>query len=136
MKKLFVIFLCLAFLLPSASLADQDPIIGTWYIDYETADKGDDQSDLLFWINIFHFTEDGKIISSKYDIGRDFVTTVHDYKTIGLWYKEDGQYYVNISLSGAKEIYWEDDTLFFPVTDIYVRIRRMEKANFVFDTRK
>ena len=116
MKKLITVFLILALLLPACSVADDpDPIVGCWYIYSGIVDD----ADVYFEFHTFVFTSDGNIFSSKYDVSKDGITSLTDFKVIGMWSNENNDYYINIGFKGAEKLILDNDTIFFPVTDSY-----------------
>ena len=133
MKKLIAIILILAMLLPAVALAERDPIVGTWYVYTGIVEEPELKSKAYFEISLFSFTDDGIVFTSTYDVSEKGITTVNDYQMIGLWTNKDGKYYVNVGMKGAKEITVEENSLFFPVDDYSIRVRKMEPVDFALD---
>ena len=134
MKKITTVVLILSLLLPAAALADDtDPIVGAWYVYSGIVDD----SQAYYEINVFLFTDDGNVFTSKYDVSKEGKTDVKDYSVIGLWTKESGKYYVNIGFSGAQEVEVHNDSMFFPVFDSYkIRIYKMISVNYAMDVKQ
>ena len=128
MKKLIAIFLIVLLVVPVASFAD-DPIVGTWYVYSGLLNN----NDVCLELSLFSFTEDNFIFSSTYDVSKSYITTAKDYKAIGVWTNENGRYYVNIGLKGAQEVFIENDSMFFPVSDFSIRIHKLTTVNYVLD---
>ena len=133
MKKLIAVLLILAVLIPVTAIAERDPIVGTWYIYSGIVDDSELREQAYFELSLFHFTEDGNIFSSTYDVSDKGITTVKDYKVIGLWTVKDGKYFVNIWMTGAKEVEIEANSIFIPVNDYYIRIKKLDEVNYVTD---
>jgi len=131
MKKLITVVLILALFLPAAALADDtDPIVGAWYVYSGIVED----SQVYYEIYVFFFTDDGNVLSSKYDVSKEGKTDAKDYSVIGLWTKESGKYFVNIGFSGAQEIEIHNNSMFFPVHDSYkIRIYKMISVNYAMD---
>ena len=130
MKKLFCLLLVLLFVPIVAFSDDQDPIVGTWYVYTGILED----PDVYFELHTFHFSPDGNIFSSKYDVSKNGIKSPTDFNIIGLWTKENGKYYINIGLQGAQELKIENGTLFFPVTDEYmIRVIKMDQVNYAKD---
>ena len=137
MKKLLSVVLILALLLPAVSLAaDPDPIVGTWYVYSGILDNSENKEGAYYEFSLFHFSENGQVFSSTYDVSEKGVTTCKDYQAIGAWIKEKGDYYVNVGLSGAVKLSFDKDTLFFPVSSYSIRLYKMTPVNYVLDFRK
>ena len=128
MKKLIAFFLIVLLVVPVTSFAD-DPIVGTWYV-YSGILNNDD---VCLELSLFSFTEDNFIFSSTYDVSKSYITTAKDYKTIGVWTNENGRYYVNIGFKGAQEVFIENDSMFFPISDFSIRIHKLTTVNYVLD---
>ena len=128
MKKLIAFFLIVLLVVPVVSFAD-DPIVGTWYV-YSGILNNDD---VCFELSLFSFTEDNFIFSSTYDVSKSYITTAKDYKAIGAWTIKNGRYYVNIGFKGAQEVFIENDSMFFPVSDFSIRIHKLTTVNYVLD---
>ena len=118
-------------LVPLISFAeDQDPIIGTWYV--YTGPLENYHAYLEF--NIFHFKPDGTIFNSQYDLDENGVTTTKDFKTVGLWTKENDIYFINFAMQGPHETTIENNTMFIPVsTEYMIRVKRMDPINYTLD---
>ena len=133
MKKLFIAVLILILALPVLACADQDYIVGSWYV-YSGFTEDDAE---YLEIDTIHFTPEGGIFSNRYTVSSSGVTTCKDYSVIGLWTKEDGRYYINLGLNGPEEITIENNTMFFPVTESYkLRFIKMKPVNFVTDMKQ
>lgn len=133
MKKLIAVALVIVMFLSTASLAEKDPIVGTWYTYTGIVEDTEIRKQAYYEFSTFHFTEDGDIFTSTYDISEQGITTCKDYKVIGMWTKENGIYYVNIGLKGAVKLVYNEDSLFFPVSDYSIRVHKMTPVNYVLD---
>ena len=132
MKKLFIAVLILVLALPVLACADQDYIIGSWYV---CSGFMEDDAEYIE-IDMIHFTPDGNIIGNRYTLTSSGVTTCKDYSVIGLWTKENDRYYINMG-SGPEEIVLESNTMFFPSSDSYkLRYIKMRPINFVIDLKQ
>lgn len=136
MKKLITIILIMVMILPAAALADQDPVVGTWYTYTGVVEDPEIRKQAYYELSTFTFTEDGNVFASTYDISAEGITTAKDYKVIGLWTNENGHYYVNIGMTGAVEVSFDNDDMFFPVSSYSLRIRKLEPVNFALDMHK
>lgn len=134
MKKLITAILILSLLLPAASLA-ADPIVGTWYAYTGIVEDPEIREQAYYEFSTFHFTENGAVFSSTYDISADGDTSCKDYHVIGMWAKEGNDYYVNLGLNGAVKLYFDKDELFFPVSSYSLRLHKMVPVNYVLDIR-
>lgn len=134
MKKLIAVIMILALLAPAAVLADRDPIVGVW-CEYSGIVE-DNETNAYYEINTFTFTADGNVFSSRYDVNEDGITTVKDYKVIGLWTNENDHYYINIGFNGAVELFFDNEDLFFPVSSYSIRARKLKPVNYALDLRK
>jgi len=130
MKKLIVIILALALILPVVSLADPDPIVGSWYVFYNASVFPETQSwmnnnDAGYWIYIFD--ESGDIY--YYTMMRSGLVFTPQSGQIGKWIKKDNEY--SISKLGYGEgfrAYFDGTDLFaqFGTNSTFYRLRRMD----------
>lgn len=134
MKKLITVILILSLLLPSAALA-ADPIVGTWYIYSGIVEDQEIREQAYYEFSTFHFSENGTVFSSTYDISEGGDTSCKDYHVLGMWTKEENDYYVNLGFNGAVKLYFDKDELFFPVSDYSLRLHKMVPVNYVLDIR-
>lgn len=136
MKKVFFATLAIAILsmfLPfsaQAAGADQDPVVGSWYISFYDPAVAVDEA---YQLSVFIMNNDYSISSAVIDIKKDGTVGGKYYGTIGLWTKSDGKYLYTVPGSNSIEIKYENDTLLFPVNGAYYRLRRLETANYTTD---
>ena len=132
MKRLLAVVLILALALPALALADQDYIVGSWYVCSGFMDSPDEYLE----IDTIHFTPDGNIIGNRYTLTTSGITSCKDYSIIGLWTKENDRYYINMG-SGPEEIVLESNTMFFPSSKSYkLRYIKMRPINYVIDLKQ
>ena len=132
MKKLCIVALILVLAFPALAFADQDYIVGSWYV-YSGIMEDDAE---YLEIDTIHFTADGGIFSNRYTVSSTGVTTCKDYSVIGLWTKENDRYYINMG-SGPDEIVLESNTMFFPASKDYkLRFIKMRPINYVIDLKQ
>ena len=134
MKKVFCVLIAALLLLPGLSVADSpDPITGTWYVYSGIVDGSDG---VYYDFNTFHFTPDGLVYSSRYDVSADGTTTVQDYHAVGIWRHENGTYFINLAMQGEQETVIENGTMLVPVNESYmIRVRKMEQVDYSQDVK-
>ncbi len=105
MKKLIIVALVLALLLPAAALAeDPDPIIGTWYMFFDrfaTPEFSSNFPDVDYVLMTLTFTEDNVILYNEIDI-LDKVSTPSS-SAIGKWEKKGSKYEYSAMMLGSGE---------------------------------
>lgn len=134
MKKLITIILVLAVILPAAAVADQDPILGAWYImlDYsqypapETAGKN-----YMFYIMIFE--ESGIITGVSGESAQGTGLTVSG-GTIGSWVNNGSNYTINMIGIGSNAGEFSGDRLLVQMTaNVWYSMQRMNMGDWYKD---
>ena len=138
MKKLITVILILALFLPAAALAaDQDPIVGAWYImlDYNEMPFEDDGSvtGKNYMLYVLIFEESGTIsgFSGESVQGIGFYGTG---STLGTWMNVDGVYAATIAGIGTSRPTIEDDRLILRMAGrVHYSMRRLEIGSWTDD---
>ena len=134
MKRLITIILILAMIMPAAVCAEeQDPIIGTWYINFRI--KGSpmesDLSEFDTSIMLITFSETSSIYLIELDYSGSKLTN-NGLNTIGKWEKTGTGYELSIISVGISNAVIQDGMLNAAIynTGIYMKYRRLEEFNF------
>ena len=133
MKKLLVMILILAMILPVAAWAETDPIVGSWYFLYDKSAYPEMSSlfegyDIAF--SIYWFMENGTIMSTDLSATGESGNT--KYAAAGRWRKTDSGYSYSIIGSGEGTAVLDGDELFLTISgkeNLYMMIRRMIPFN-------
>lgn len=136
MRKLVTIMLILALAVPAAVAAENDPIVGGWYImlDYNDMPYDDTLADgKNYMIYMLFFEESGTIsgFSGESIQGAGF----YGYgSTLGTWLKNGDGYTVNIIGIGISNSTIENDRLILFASDnIYYSMRRLDWGSWEND---
>jgi len=136
MKRLIAIVLILALAVPAAVAAENDPIVGGWYImlDYNHMPYDDTLADgKNYMIYTLFFEESGTIsgFSGESIQGTGF----YGYgSTLGTWLKNGDGYTVNIIGIGISNSTIENDRLILFASDnIYYSMRRLDWGSWEND---
>ena len=120
MKKLLVIILAVALILPAAALMEErDPIIGAWYMFVDTTlypeIKGAyNNNDFIY--DVYFFTAEGSIYMLDMNMkGSDSNATV---TVAGRWQKSNDKYIASIVGIGENELMLEGDTIILDLSNI------------------
>lgn len=133
MKKLIALALILVMLFPAAVMAaDRDPIIGGWYMFFDSAETPEVASNFSGYDRIFSvydFLDNGTIMILEADIKNNMSTPV--YLASGKWSNENGTYHYSITGLGENTCYIKDNAIFLRVEYLsarpfYMKLRRME----------
>ena len=97
MKKLLAVVLIIALALPALALADQDPIIGCWYMCVDVKDTSVDliEQGYLFSVLLFHFTQNGEIYFQEIDF-KNSTSEANEPSKLGKWERKDSGYTLSI----------------------------------------
>lgn len=112
MKKLFAVMLVVLFL-PVSALAEQDPIIGNWYMLLEVKGSILESSipDCTQMFLLLTFEENGNIIWSEQDYNGETVNAIQP-SVFGQWKKEGSEYSVSFVSVGTEKAFFEDNLLY------------------------
>ena len=141
MKKLLIVILAMALLLPAVTLADPDPIVGAWYVFYDA----NVHSEVRTWINgcdsslfIFYFDESGDIYQNT--ISRTYLNFAPASTQIGKWAAgTDGHYVISIVGRGETfDAYFDNEDMIAQLggDQTYFRIRKIVVLNPYVDLMK
>ena len=133
MKRLLTIILILVLILPATTIAEKDPVVGSWYLLFDKSEYPEMAStfgdaDVAF--SIYWFTENGTIMSTELSVIGDNGTA--NYVTAGRWVKEDSGYKYSIIGFGEDKAVVEGDNMFLSIPDtegLYMMMRRMVPFN-------
>ena len=127
MKKFLAVFLILS-LLPVAVIAEQDPIIGNWYMLLEVKGSIFESSipDCTQMFLLLTFEENGNIIWSEQDYNGESVNAIQP-NVFGQWKKEGSEYSVSIVSVGTEKAFFEDNILYVAAfsPDLYFGFRKL-----------
>ena len=134
MKRLLIILLALALVLPvSAFAADTDPIVGQWYFAFDSVATPEFAYNFAPYdkvIGIYLFLESGTVMCLELDLQNE--TGTPTYVAQGKWEKVDDQYNYSIMGFGEGTAILEEDTLLLGLQNangICVRLRRLIPFN-------
>ncbi len=134
MKRLLVILLALAMLLPiTAFAADTDPIVGQWYFAFDSIATPEFAANFAPYekvIGIYLFLENGTVMCLELDVQDGAGTPT--YLAQGKWEKDGDQYHCNIMGFGEGAAIIEDDSLLMQAENaggIYIRFRKLIPFN-------
>lgn len=136
MKKLTAVLFSLVIMFSSFAMA-ADPIVGTWYSDWEDAyllgAPGYEgcQKILIFYT----FFEDGKISLCEYSFYSDKIVPVYSIYD-GDWEKGQGDtYYIKLIANGEHIVTLKNNELYVPITKdkLLFRVHKMEPLNIYED---
>ena len=115
MRKLLVLILAVALILPASVLADErDPIVGSWYLyaditlypEMAFAYPGKD-----YLVDLYNFMPDGTVMALGLEqAGKEGTTS---FKLSGRWEKSDDHYIFMIMGTGETTVYVKDDLMYF-----------------------
>jgi len=133
MKKLITIILVLALLLPAAALADQDPIVGYWYLyldgkAYPELMKNIGDYDSI--VDLYYFAEDGTVMTLENVLKNGSATPT--YTSQGKWEKSLFAYSFSIIGLGDGKISIKDDSLELTLPNnngLKMRLRKIVQFN-------
>ena len=133
MKRLIIIVLVFALLLSAAAFAEQDPIVGTWYVYISVKDSimSSDFPDCDSAIMLITFSETGSVyyLELEYDGSK---LTDNGLATIGKWEKTGTSYELSIISVGISTAEIRDGILHAAIfnTETYMKYRKLEEFNF------
>lgn len=113
MKKVFVLLLVFLMVFPFSAFADQDPIVGVWYICVDVKDLAQDllEQGYIYDVIIYCFKENGEILYTAVDFKGSSGEMVEP-SYIGKWEKNGSEYKTSIIASGVDRAWFEDDLLY------------------------
>ena len=131
MKKIIAAALVIAMFLSTAALAEQDPIVNSWYMLYSKAlvpEFADSFQGCDLIIAVYSFMEDGTIIGTENDI-KDGVSTPLG-RGVGKWEKDLFGYKYSIIGLGSGEAKIKNNALYLKTSaGPYLIFRKMEPYN-------
>lgn len=132
MKKLLAVVLVLVLAFPVLSLADQDPIIGCWYMLVDIKDTSIEliESGYVFSVLLFHFTQNGEIYFQEIDF-KDSTSDANDPIKLGKWERKGSGYSLSIIGVGVNDSFIENNQMYACVLGdgLYHLLRKMTFFN-------
>lgn len=137
MKKLLALILIVVLAVPASALAaDQDPIVGSWYMYYEKS-LSPEFADLFqnsdFVVCVYIFTEDGSIVCTESDItgksGNPIISAA------GKWSNENGEYSYSIVGLGTGKALIDEESILVQLqnSNLYMKFRKLIPFDFYAD---
>jgi hypothetical protein len=133
MKKLIALILAAVVLFAAAAVAeDRDPIVGYWYMLYDSGITPEFKSTLpgvRTEISAYDFRADGTIFLLDNTVADDD-TSSQSYAACGKWSKSGSGYTYSIMGTGEGEIVIKDDVMYMQIApQYYMKIRKMIVLN-------
>ena len=131
MKKLIAVALVIVMFLSTASLAEQDPIVNSWYMLYSKAlvpELADSFQNYDLIVAVYSFMEDGTIIGTENDIKDGISSPIG--QGVGKWEKNLLGYQYSIIGLGSGEAKIKNDVLYLKTSaGPNLKLRKMEPYN-------
>ena len=131
MKKLITIIMILAFLLPAAAMAEEDPIVGAWYLYFDSNVSPEFKQNFGndFIVSVYLFMKDGTILMTETDILDGSSQPM--FGSAGKWSKETKDYKYSIVGLGEGKLFLEDERMNLQLngTTSYMQFRKMYPFN-------
>ena len=132
MKRLLALFLVFVFVLPVCAFADQDPIIGCWYmfVDVNETSKELIEQGYVFSLLLFYFAKDGDIYYQEIDF-KDSTSEADTLNKLGKWERKGSGYSLSIYGVGVNDSFIDNDQMYvcFLVEKTYHLLRKMSFFN-------
>lgn len=129
MKKILILFSVLLFI-PLLSFAESpDPIVGCWYLYYDSLKTPEMYSafpDKDNALSVYYFNSDGSIYVLNADVSDNKCTPSYGFS--GKWQNINGLYVVSMIGSGKTTALVNDDELLLKILDVddyYVRYKKL-----------
>lgn len=135
MKRLITIILIITLAVPAAVIAEQDPIVGGWYImfDYHDMPYTDPSADgKNYMIYTLFFEESGTIAGFSGESTQN-IGFLGSGATYGTWQKDGDVYTVNLFGIGASHPVISNGRLYIQVMNVYYSMRRLFWASWEKD---
>ena len=134
MKRIFALLFVLL-LLCSSALADDQQLVGVWYMATGLIDDLTTSNGIYSDLEILIFTDSNIIMTSSYKMDKNGITIAKDYHSIGFWFKIENKYYYSIPGEDLCELAIENGTLFFPINDYYWGFHKIIEVDYDNDVR-